>query len=87
MSNDKGKGYRSILVSFAVWGDSDADAQDRLMRSLPRPESDNGPDNGIDCWWIAEDNRHDGSDNDSAVFVNMGKQAEAYKLLTEKGLV
>jgi len=85
MSNDKG--YRSILVSFAVWGDSDADAQDRLMRSLPRPESDNGPDNGIDCWWIAEDNRHDGSDNDSAVFVNMGKQAEAYKLLTEKGLV
>jgi hypothetical protein len=79
--------YRSILVSFAVWGDSDEDAQDRLMRSLPRPESADGPENGIDCWWIAEDQRFDGSDNDSAVFVKMGKQQEAYTILTERGLV
>lgn len=79
--------YRNILVSFCVWGDSDADAQDRLMRSLPVPQTNNGPDNGIDCWWIAEDNRHDGSDNDSAVFVRMGKQDEAYSVLTDRGLV
>lgn len=80
-------GYRNVLVSFCVRGDSDEDVQNLLMKSLPRPESDDGPENGIDCWWIAEDQRFDGSDNDSAVFVNMGKQQEAYKLLTEKGLV
>ena len=79
--------YRNILVSFAVWGDSDVDAQNRLMESLPRPQSDGGPDNGIDCWWIAEDKRFDNSDNDSAVFVRMGNQDKAYSVLTENGLV
>ena len=35
----------------------------------------------MECWWIAEDDRRDGSDNDSAVFVHPGKQMEAYRLL------
>ena len=29
----------------------------------------------VDSWWIAEDERYDRSDNDSAVFVPMGQQA------------
>jgi len=29
---------------------------------------------GFDSWWIAEDERYDRSDNDSAVFVPMGQQ-------------
>lgn len=32
-------------------------------------------------WWVAEDDRTDGSDNDSAVFVNMGDQPAASRLL------
>jgi hypothetical protein len=31
-------------------------------------------DDLITSWWIAEDERYDGSDNDSAVFVPMGQQ-------------
>ena len=44
-------------------------AQATLMRQLPKPGS-----NDIDSWWIAEDERDDGSDNDSAVFVPKGDQ-------------
>jgi hypothetical protein len=33
-------------------------------------------DSGIDCWWIAEDDRHDGSDNDSAIFIPRGAQQD-----------
>jgi hypothetical protein len=42
------------------------------MDRLPNPESDGHET--IDCWWIAEDDRIDGSDNDSAVFVPKGFQ-------------
>lgn len=31
---------------------------------------------GVPEWWVAEDDRTDGSDNDSAVFVPYGKQLE-----------
>ena len=37
-------------------------------------------------WWIAEDERSDRSDCDSAVFVPMGRQAEARALLRAAGL-
>lgn len=40
----------------------------------------------IDSWWIAEDVRFDGSDNDSAVFVRMGKQVDAHRTLAAQGL-
>lgn len=39
-----------------------------------------------ESWWIAEDERNDGSDLDSAVFVKPGKQQEAVALLREHGL-
>jgi hypothetical protein len=40
----------------------------------------------LECWWVAEDDRRDGSDNDSAVFVNPGAQHAASFLLHEEGL-
>lgn len=62
----------TILVAFTVYAPTWEQAQARLMRQLPSPDHP-GVD-GIDSWWIAEDERYDGSDNDSAVFVPMGKQ-------------
>lgn len=40
----------------------------------------------VDSWWIAEDERHDRSDLDSAVFVVPGQQVEARNVLLGKGL-
>jgi len=62
----------TILVAFTVHAPTMEQAQARLMRQLPSPDHP-GVD-GIDSWWIAEDERYDGSDNDSAVFVPKGKQ-------------
>lgn len=41
---------------------------------------------GIDSWWVAEDDRRDRSDCDSAVFCIPGKQKEAVKALQKEGL-
>lgn len=62
----------TILVAFTVYAPDWTAAQATLMRQLPKPGS-----NDIDSWWIAEDERDDGSDNDSAVFVPKGKQDAA----------
>lgn len=62
----------TILVAFTVHAPTMEQAQARLMDRLPNPESDGHA--VIDSWWIAEDERYDGSDNDSAVFVPKGKQ-------------
>lgn len=44
-------------------------------------------DGCLDSWWIAEDDRPDSSDNDSAVFVPMGKQKDAsYLVNTDENL-
>lgn len=59
----------TILVAFTVYAPDFIAAQSTLMRQLPKPGVDS-----IDSWWIAEDGRIDGSDNDSAVFVPMGRQ-------------
>lgn len=66
---------RVILVAYEVNAPTMKDAQETLMRYLPTPphEVSNGE---IECWWIAEDERYDRSDNDSAVFVPMGQQLE-----------
>lgn len=62
----------TVLVAFVVNGSGMEDAQQRLMARLPNPEADGHE--VIDCWWIAEDERYDGSDNDSAVFVPIGQK-------------
>lgn len=70
------KQAHTVLVAFCVHADDFADAQRRLMRNLPRPGSD-----GLDSWWIAEDERIDGSDNDSAIFVPMGTCRQSADML------
>ena len=69
--------YTTVLVAFCVQATDREAAMDQVMGFLPREARD--PEiweqAGLDCWWIAEDDRTDGSDNDSAVFVPMGRQA------------
>lgn len=77
----------TILVAFVVHGKDRAEAQRELMLRLPDPVDDIyspvvKPHEVIDSWWIAEDDRIDGSDNDSAVFVPMGSQQSAVRSLT-----
>lgn len=69
----------SILVAFCVQGTSFHDAQRRLVERLPNPEDDGHAT--IDSWWIAEDDRIDGSDNESAVFVSYGTQRHCINVL------
>jgi hypothetical protein len=80
-----------ILVAVSVVGDdlSMTQAQEAAARLLPRPGTgviDKGRLVAVESWWIAEDDRVDGSDNDSAVFVSPGRQQAAYQLLHDTGL-
>jgi hypothetical protein len=69
---------RTFLV--AVVAPSEQDVHDFLLASPLGPGAEDSP---IDCWWIAEDDRHDGSDNDSAVFVPRGAQSDVASLLDQ----
>lgn len=77
----------TILVAITVDADSRADAMRVLPNALPRPGWYYGGDSKetgrrqIDSWWIAEDDRTDRSDNDSAVFVSKGTQQQAFECL------
>ena len=62
--------YETILVAFVVQGNEPEECQRALMKLLPDPNQDNP----VDEWWIAEDDRYDNSDNDSAIFVRKGSQ-------------
>lgn len=72
----------TILVAVTVETHDRAQAHDRLMRILPRP----GGVPWLESWWVAEDDRRDGSDNDSAVFVERGSQHRAHVELVKAGL-
>jgi hypothetical protein len=67
---------RTYLV--AIVANNEQEVIDFLITSPNGPQA---PDSGIDCWWIAEDDRHDGSDNDSAIFVPQGSQADMATLV------
>lgn len=69
----------TVLVAFVVNATSHEEAQRRLIGRLPDPAAD--CHEVIDCWWIADDRRIDGNDNDSAVFVPFGTQDSAVKTL------
>lgn len=57
----------TILVAFTVEGESRQQAHERLMERLPRdPLALYDP---IIEWWVAEDERYDKSDNESAIFI------------------
>lgn len=53
-----------ILVAFTVNGESMKDAQGVLMDSLTNIDHPS-----VQEWWVAEDERYDGSDNSSAIFI------------------
>jgi hypothetical protein len=71
-----------ILVAVIVETDSRLKAEQAIHRMLITGRSEEpGPEEAEIGWWIAEDSRYDGSDNDSAVFVKPGHQLEARDLL------
>lgn len=85
--------HHVILVAFAVEGEnlSRDEAAEVLLSELPRPGTKRfhrvgGPRAEIESWWQAEDDRIDGSDNDSAVFVRAGNQRKAHAVLVEHDL-
>lgn len=75
--------YHTILVAVCIEAESRQEAEEELHQLLPDPSSE---DNGVDCWWIAEDERYDRSDNDSAVFCGVGNQRKARSLIEAAGL-
>lgn len=74
-----------ILIAMHVSAPNRQAAQNWLLTHLP---STRDPKNfgALDSWWIAEDDRVDGSDNGSAVFVKAGQTEEAYDVLEAAGL-
>jgi len=80
-----------IMVAFDLRGRSAKDVHYWLQERMPNGDSDyedgNRGEIRLDSWWVANDERFDGSDCDSAVFVSMGKQAEARALLRQHGLL
>lgn len=71
----------TFLVAITVNGPDREKAQTDMMEVLPDTSTDL-----IDCWWIAEDDRLDGSDNDSAVWVTPGGQHQGWMLMKISGL-
>lgn len=67
-----------ILVAFEVNAHSRRQAHTRLMEHLGSPDHVS-----VGAWWVAEDDRRDGSDNDSAVFVHPGMKGPALALLAK----
>jgi hypothetical protein len=78
----------TILVAFQVTGQmTRTEAMQLIMRSMPMintgiPEAESQ----IECWWLAEDDRIDGSDNSSAVFCTPGFQPDARIVLDLHGM-
>lgn len=80
-------GEHIILVAFTVEAADRAEAHDTLRRMLnPVLDSQIESTSVATEWWVAEDDRTDGSDRDSAVFVRPGMQAEASAMLHGAGL-
>jgi len=84
--------YSEHTILFALTVTSKApmtreDAEGFAAALMPRPGTERflrlGPSQKamLDSWWVPEDDRHDGSDNDSAVYVHPGFQKAAYDLL------
>lgn len=63
----------TFLVAVTITGGTRAAAEEHLHTVLPAHDT-----NRVESWWVAEDDRADGSDNDAAVFVpQCMTQAEA----------
>ncbi len=78
-----------ILLAVVVAAPSRKEAEEYLhTRPSLAPEGWSGEQTTpvIDSWWVAEDERYDGSDNDSAVFVVPGTQRQSRSVLLREGL-
>jgi hypothetical protein len=85
-----------ILVAFEVEREGSREDAERVLHAalgetLGEHHAIVGTDKrfitgSIDSWWVAEDDRLDGSDCDSAVFVRPGEQHRASKRLFDQDL-
>jgi hypothetical protein len=78
----------TITIAVTVEADSAIKAHDQVAAALRGSDTIDPARNlnGITSWWVAEDQRIDGSDNDSAVFVHPGAQRQAVQVLAALGL-
>lgn len=74
-----------FLVAITVESDGTREEAERRLHDA-LPDTNQPHHHGVTEWWIAEDDRRDGSDNDSAVFVPMGAQTEIARFLFTRGL-
>lgn len=73
-----------ILVAFHVTGDTFKEAQLELLdhlQTLPW-NGHNGHASNLEAHWVAENERYDRSDNDSAVFIR-GSGEEAARVFAQ----
>lgn len=75
-----------ILVAFEVNGTTREQAERKLHERLVPVLRSRDALSPVESWWVAEDERFDGSDCDSAVFVKPGKQEQAVAVLRAAGL-
>lgn len=80
--NETSEPEHTLLVGVSMHGATREQAMERLMLLLPTPTVDSG----VEDWWLADDDRVDGSDRDSAVFCKTGHQREATAMLRKVGL-
>lgn len=74
----------NILVAFSVIAETREQAERMLMGYMPSVGAFGSEcETPIDSWWVAEDDRRDGSDNDSAVYVPKGMQSDARRTLLQ----
>ena len=66
-------GEHIFLVAFCITDERERDAAQHLLI------------NRLDSWWMAEDDRLDGNDCDSAVFVPQGETLAAIEFLAQAG--
>lgn len=70
----------TVIVALTVKGATKEDRQRSVMNALAVALED-VEDSNVEDWWIADDERYDGSSNASAVFVEMGNAYTAFQVL------
>lgn len=71
----------TFLVAFEVKGKDRRLAELALHGKLVPILESKDPSSPVESWWVAEDDRQDGSDNGSAIFVPVGQQELSSRLL------
>lgn len=82
---ETGQFHDVLLVAFDVSGQNKRDVHQWLHEQMPMPGYDPKTSVVLDSWWVANDERFDGSDCDSAVFVHRGTQSQARLVLRANG--